>query len=122
MPRFYKIEIVLSNTAVIISSSMRAFISAAAIAAFLIATLPAHAQTPDAGARDRLVVSPAWLAQHVNDPGLVLLHVGNKATYDAGHIAGARLVDYRTTLAVSPTPGDNAALSLEMLPADVMRD
>src|SRR6187431_3041389 len=69
--RFFKIEIVLSNTAVIISSSMRAFTSAATIAAFLIATLPSHAQTPDAGARDRLVVSATWLAQHVNDPGQV---------------------------------------------------
>jgi thiosulfate/3-mercaptopyruvate sulfurtransferase len=101
---------------------MRSFISAAAIAAFVAAPLPSIAQTPDAGARDRLVVSAAWLAQHVNDPGLVLLHVGNKATYDAGHIAGARLVDYRTTLALSPVPGDNAALSLEMLPPDVLRD
>jgi thiosulfate/3-mercaptopyruvate sulfurtransferase len=101
---------------------MRSFISAAAIAAFVAAPLPSIAQTPDAGARDRLVVSAAWLAQHVNDPGLVLLHVGNQATYDAGHIAGARLVDYRTTLALSPGPGDNAALSLEMLPPDVLRD
>src|SRR5436190_10857249 len=101
---------------------MRRFIFAAAIAASAAAPCAAVAQPADAAARDRLVVSAPWLAQHVNDPGLVLLHVGNKATYDAGHIAGARLVDYRTTLAASPAPGDNAALSLEMLPPDVLRD
>jgi thiosulfate/3-mercaptopyruvate sulfurtransferase len=101
---------------------MRPFISAAVIAAFVAAPLPSSAQAPDTGARDRLVVSAAWLAQHVNDPGLVLLHVGNKATYDAGHIAGARLVDYRTTLAAPAAPGDPASLTLEMLPADVLRD
>ena len=29
------------------------------------------------------------VAEHLKDPDLVLLHVGNKATYDTGHIAGA---------------------------------
>ena len=62
---------------------MTHFISAAVIAAFAAAPLPAPAQAPDPGARDRLVVSAAWLAQHVNDPDLVLLHVGAKATYQA---------------------------------------
>lgn len=82
----------------------------------------ASAQTDAAAARARLVVTPAWLAQHLKDPDLVLLHVGNKATYDTGHIAGARHVDYRATLAASPAPGDSAALTLEMLPPDVLRD
>lgn len=36
------------------------------------------------------IVTVAWLAQHVNDPDLVLLHVGERAEYDAGHIPGAR--------------------------------
>ncbi len=79
----------------------------------------APAQVPDAAARERLVVSPAWLAQHVNDPGLVLLHVGRRETYDAGHIANARFVDYSATLATS---GGDKGLALEMLPADVLRE
>ena len=46
--------------------------------------------------------------------------MGNRDTYDAGHIAGARYVDYRTTLAA----GEGAAngLTLEMLPPDVLHD
>jgi thiosulfate/3-mercaptopyruvate sulfurtransferase len=99
---------------------MRHFLSAAAIAAFVTAPLPGHAQAPDPGARDRIVVSAAWLAQHVNDPDLVLLHVGTKATYDVGHIANARYVDYRTTLAAGD--GSGSTLSLEMLPPEVLRE
>jgi thiosulfate/3-mercaptopyruvate sulfurtransferase len=99
---------------------MRHFLSAAAIAAFVTAPLPGHAQVPDPGARDRIVVSAAWLAQHVNDPDLVLLHVGTKATYDAGHIANARYVDYRTALATGD--GSGSTLSLEMLPPEVLRE
>ena len=79
----------------------------------------ASAQATDAGARDRLVVSAAWLAEHGSDPDLVLLHVGTRSTYDAGHIADARYVTLRDL-----TLGDGAvpALTLEMLPPDVLRD
>ena len=75
----------------------------------------ATAQPP----RDQLVISAAWLQQHASDANLVLLHVGNKATYDAGHIPGARYVDYTSTL----TSNTNAnGLTLEMLPADALHD
>lgn len=56
------------------------------IAAVMAATF-AYAATP----RDNLVVSADWLAQHLNDPNLVILHSGNANDYNAGHIAGARL-------------------------------
>ena len=36
------------------------------------------------------VVSASWLKAHLNDPDLVLLHIGDKAEYDAAHIPGAR--------------------------------
>ena len=39
-----------------------------------------------------VVVSTDWLAKHLKDENLVLLHVGEKAEYDAGHIPGARYV------------------------------
>src|SRR6266545_2662004 len=81
--------------------------------------LPGYPQAPDAGARDRLVVSAAWLAQHVNDPDLVLLHVGARPTYDAGHIANARYVTLRD---VTQGDGGASALSLEMPPVDVLHD
>jgi len=42
-----------------------------------------------ADSRDSVVVSPVWLAQHLKDPNLILVHVGLKPEYDAGHIPGA---------------------------------
>lgn len=93
-------------------------ITALAFTAFAPAS-PA-AQSDGAAARSQLVVNAAWLAAHLKDPGLVLLHVGNKDTYDAGHIPGARHVDYRATLAAPG--GGAAALTLEMLPPDVLRE
>ena len=39
-----------------------------------------------------LLVDAGWLAQHLSDRDLVLLHIGGKAEYDAGHIAGARYI------------------------------
>jgi thiosulfate/3-mercaptopyruvate sulfurtransferase len=38
-----------------------------------------------------ILVTPEWLKEHLNDPNLVLVHVGNlKYDYDKEHIAGAR--------------------------------
>jgi thiosulfate/3-mercaptopyruvate sulfurtransferase len=62
-------------------------------------------------ARDAMVVSPAWLAQHAKDPDLVLLHLGVKTDYDAAHIPGARFITL-ADIAVSDTTGDG--LSLQM--------
>ncbi|MHB1095459.1 MAG: sulfurtransferase [Gemmatimonadaceae bacterium] len=42
--------------------------------------------------RAPLFVSVEWLSQHLNDPDLVLLHVGPAPEYAAAHIQGARLV------------------------------
>ena len=42
--------------------------------------------------RSRLLVDAKWLAAHLDDPRLVLLHVGDADEYAEGHIAGARLV------------------------------
>jgi thiosulfate/3-mercaptopyruvate sulfurtransferase len=39
-----------------------------------------------------MVVDARWLASHLADPDLVVLHVGPKDDYAAGHIPGARLV------------------------------
>src|SRR3982750_3503314 len=51
----------------------RALLAVLALAAA--SASPANAQAP----RDRLLVQPAWLAAHLNDPDLVLLHVGDTA-------------------------------------------
>jgi thiosulfate/3-mercaptopyruvate sulfurtransferase len=65
-----------------------------------------------------LVVSPAWLADHLADPDLVILHVGKPDAYAAKHIPGARQV----TLAdvAIPMQGDGG-LHLELPPADDLR-
>lgn len=75
-----------------------------------------HAQAPEA--RERLLVQPPWLAQHLDDPALVLLHVGPKPEYDAGHIPGARYLNYQDLAATDRAPG---GLTLQMLPAEELR-
>jgi thiosulfate/3-mercaptopyruvate sulfurtransferase len=42
------------------------------------------------------VVSTEWLGANLDDPRVVLLHVGNQASYDGGHIPGARLMALAT--------------------------
>lgn len=43
--------------------------------------------------RTEMLVSTDWLAQHLNDPNVVILQVSRDRTaYDAGHIPGARYV------------------------------
>jgi thiosulfate/3-mercaptopyruvate sulfurtransferase len=87
--------------------------SLALIAAIAIATAgSARAASP----RDQLVVTPAWLAAHLNDKDLVILHVGTEAGYKAGHIPGAHLVAPKN-LQVS-TPG---GLIMEVPPPDTLR-
>jgi thiosulfate/3-mercaptopyruvate sulfurtransferase len=75
---------------------------------------PLHAQAP----RDRLLVTPAWLAQHIDDANLVLLHVGDAAEYARAHLPGARLVRLQDI----STPHQEGALMLEMLPAEQLRE
>lgn len=43
--------------------------------------------------RSDMLVTTAWLAQHMKDPHIVILHVSRDSkVYDAGHIPGARFV------------------------------
>jgi thiosulfate/3-mercaptopyruvate sulfurtransferase len=49
--------------------------------------------------RPEMLVSTEWLAQHLKDPKVVVLHVSrDRAVYDAGHIPGARLLPYADLL------------------------
>jgi len=68
--------------------------------------------------RDALVVSTSWLAGHLHDHDLVVLHVGDRAEYDAGHIPGARFVSLRD---LSLPPENAGGLHLEMPPPDDLR-
>jgi thiosulfate/3-mercaptopyruvate sulfurtransferase len=45
--------------------------------------------------RSEMIVSTAWLAGHLNDPKVVVLHVARERShYDGGHIPGARFVGW----------------------------
>jgi thiosulfate/3-mercaptopyruvate sulfurtransferase len=65
---------------------------------FLIALITPGAAAAQAGAaHPEMVVSTQWLAEHLNDPKVVVLQVANamgpeRSGYDAGHIPGARLL------------------------------
>jgi thiosulfate/3-mercaptopyruvate sulfurtransferase len=71
-----------------------------------------------ASPRQNLVVDAAWLKAHIADPDLVLLHVGDKAEYEAAHIPGARFVSL-ADISVSDHSGHG--LMLEMPPAEDLR-
>lgn len=87
---------------------MRNRLLLAAIAALVLAhTL--FAKTP----RESMVVNTAWLAAHLKDPNLVLLHVGDPDEYKARHIPGARFVTL-SDIAVSDRSA--TGLILEMPP------
>jgi len=71
---------------------------------------------PGAAAAQPLLLSTAQLAERLQDPKLVILHVGEKAGYDAAHIPRARFAD-RDTLHTR-----DQDLTLQMLPPDVLRE
>jgi thiosulfate/3-mercaptopyruvate sulfurtransferase len=61
----------------------------------LIAACLAHV-APAQSDRERLLVSPEWLGEHLKDPKLVLLQVGmmdGQDDFAKGHIPGARYLD-----------------------------
>jgi thiosulfate/3-mercaptopyruvate sulfurtransferase len=57
---------------------------------------PPGARAPHArrGGTDSLLITPAQLRQRLTRPGVVLLHIGERADYDAGHIPGAQFLPY----------------------------
>ena len=64
-----------------------------------------------------MIVSTEWVAERLDDPSLVLLHVGQRETYDAAHLPGARYVD-RTELSTPMGEG----LMLEMPPLTQLQE
>jgi len=84
-------------------------ITRAAVALLALLTLTAASVE-----RGSMLVTPGWLAEHLADPGLVLLHVGTPEGY-AQHIPGARLVS-SADIALT---GDNG--TLEMPPPEDLR-
>jgi thiosulfate/3-mercaptopyruvate sulfurtransferase len=83
----------------------------------LLLAVPAFAASP----RDSMIVNAAWLKAHINDPNLVLLHVGDPMDdkeYAAQHIPGAIQAGMKD---VSVTDRTAKGLVLEMPPADALK-
>ena len=59
----------------------------------LLGSFLALASMSAAASRPDMLVSSDWLAQHLSDSKLVILHVSaNRSAYDAGHLPGARFI------------------------------
>ena len=93
----------------------------APIAAALVSAIVATAAAQNGKlTRSDLLVTSDWLATQLNNPKLVLFHVGEKPEYDAGHIPGARFLDLHDVS--SPMTMDTTKLALEMPPANELRE
>jgi thiosulfate/3-mercaptopyruvate sulfurtransferase len=68
------------------------WIVATSIVGLILAPSAARAQAAPSS-RDAMLVTPSWVAAHLGDANLVLLHVGDQDKYAAAHLPGARLVD-----------------------------
>lgn len=79
------------------------------------ASIGGHPLVPDP---NPLLVDVAWLAEHIDDPDVVLLHVGAKEEYDREHIPGARFVK-QSDLSLTREEG---ALDLELPRPAVLRE
>lgn len=85
---------------------------------FLLSAGVAQAAANASDPRAALLVDAGWLTSHLDDPGLVLLHVGDPDAYRQAHIPGARLVTL-DDLSLSEHTRDG--LMLEMPPDEDLR-
>lgn len=78
-------------------SLARMLLVAAVLVPAPFAGMPPTAQADAAppAVRTQMLVDPAWLAAHLDDPGLVILQVGKtRDAYDRAHVPGARFVAF----------------------------
>ena len=93
---------------------MKKLFSARLFLALYILAVNAHTQQNAAGAaREPMLVTVGWLSEHVNDPSLVLLQIGDKSIYDKGHVPGAQYLNYAD---ISTPHGQG--LTLELPPVE----
>lgn len=72
----------------------------------------------NAAVRSDMLVSTEWLAQHLKDPNVVVLHLAdNVLDYKRGHIPGARFLDMKKIA----TDSSAAPLSTELLSVDQLQ-
>ncbi|MEO7361750.1 MAG: rhodanese-like domain-containing protein [Gemmatimonadaceae bacterium] len=90
------------------------FVTGACVLALL--SVAGNTQQPNAR-RQSMLVSTAWLADHLRDPNLVVLQVGGKAQFDSVHIPGARSV----ALADITLSAGESKLSTELPPPERLK-
>jgi hypothetical protein len=93
----------------------RVSVAATLLAGVLVSARPMSAQVANGASREKLVVTASWLAEHLNDRDLVVLQVGRRPTYEAGHIPGARFVDYDAGALAAPMDHSGASPDHVML-------
>ena len=98
---------------------LRAFARRAPLSVALLAGLSTAGVAQGRLGRADLLVTADWLATQLDNPKLVLLHVGEKPEYDAGHIPGARFLQMRDLS--TPMTRDTTVLALEMPPVEELR-
>jgi thiosulfate/3-mercaptopyruvate sulfurtransferase len=77
---------------------------------FMATSFTAQAGTPQNSAgRVPMLVTVDWLAEHLNDPSLVLLQIGERKDFDKGHIPGAQFLEYES---ISTPHGQGLMLEL----------
>jgi thiosulfate/3-mercaptopyruvate sulfurtransferase len=103
------------------SNPLRTLVRGAAITVGFTAAIASTALAQNGKpTRSDLLVTSDWLATQLNNPKLVLFHIGEKPEYDAGHIPGARFLQLQDVS--SPMTRDTTKLALEMLPGDQLRE
>ena len=64
-----------------------------------------------------LLVTTQGLADHLQDPSLVILHIGRKETFEKNHIPGARLFSLKAMMTRTPEGNDHELASITVLDA-----
>src|SRR3954466_1968272 len=98
---------------------MRPLLAAALVAAAAGLPCAAYAQRDNVENRSTLLITPAALAERINSPNLVLLHLGDRAQYDSAHIPGARYVALQDVSVSGPQSPDG--LTLQLPSSDYLR-
>src|SRR5215831_18326315 len=89
-------------------SDMRAFRTCAVtfgLVALFLGAASQRTSTTAASPRESMLTPVSWLAQHLHDPNLVVLQVGETDTYKKEHIPGAQAADMTAFVA----PMDHSA-------------
>lgn len=91
------------------------------LAALLMSAPLAAASCGGHGTRESMLVNTSWLLDHSRDQNLVMLAVGKRDEYAAGHIPGSGYLE-SADLRTSTPPSGSDALILELPPLEQARE